>query len=155
VTQARRADRAGIAVAALLALSAAVIVYDTGRLELGQTYGLGPKAMPYVIAGGLALLAIGNLMMGLSGGLPARESADGRAILLILGGLAAVIAIIGLGGGFIIAMTLLFAMTAAAFGRVNFLADLAIGFALALVVYLMFDKLLALSLPAGPLERLL
>jgi putative tricarboxylic transport membrane protein len=155
VTQARRADRAGIAVAALLALIAAVIVYDTGRLELGQTYGLGPKAMPYVIAGGLALLAIGNLLMGLRGGLPARESADGRAILLILGGLAAVIAIIGLGGGFIIAMTLLFAMTAAAFGRVNFLADLAIGFALALVVYLMFDKLLALSLPAGPLERLL
>jgi putative tricarboxylic transport membrane protein len=155
VTQARRADRAGIAVAALLALIAAVIVFDTGRLELGQTYGLGPKAMPYVVAAGLALLALGNLLTAWRGGLPARESADGRAILLILGGLVAVIAIIGLGGGFIIAMTLLFAMTAAAFGRVDFLADLAIGFALALVVYLMFDKLLALSLPAGPLERLL
>jgi putative tricarboxylic transport membrane protein len=155
VTQARRADRAGIAVAALLALIAAVIVLDTNRLELGQTYGLGPKAMPYVVAAGLALLALGNLLTAWRGGLPARESADGRAILLILGGLVAVIAIIGLGGGFIIAMTLLFAMTAAAFGRVDFLADLAIGFALALVVYLMFDKLLALSLPAGPLERLL
>jgi putative tricarboxylic transport membrane protein len=155
VTQARRADRAGIAVAALLALIAAVIVFDTNRLELGQTYGLGPKAMPYVVAAGLALLALGNLLTAWRGGLPARESADGRAILLILGGLVAVIAIIGLGGGFIIAMTLLFAMTAAAFGRVDFLADLAIGFALALVVYLMFDKLLALSLPAGPLERLL
>ncbi len=155
MTQARRADRAGIAVAALLALIAAVIVFDTNRLELGQTYGLGPKAMPYVVAAGLALLALGNLLTAWRGGLPARESADGRAILLILGGLVAVIAIIGLGGGFIIAMTLLFAMTAAAFGRVDFLADLAIGFALALVVYLMFDKLLALSLPAGPLERLL
>jgi putative tricarboxylic transport membrane protein len=155
VTEARRADPAGIAVAALLALIAAVIVWDTSRLELGQTYGLGPKAMPYVVAAGLALLAIGNFLMGLRGDLPARESADRRAILLILGGLAAVIAIIGLGGGFIFAMTLLFAMTAAAFGRVNYLADLAIGFALAVVVYLMFDKLLSLSLPAGPLERLL
>jgi putative tricarboxylic transport membrane protein len=155
VTQARRADPAGIAVAALLALIAAIIAFDTSRLELGQTYGVGPKAMPYVVAAGLALLAIGNLMMGLRGDLPPREGADPKAILLILGGLAAVIAIIGLGGGFIIAMTLLFAMTAAAFGRVNFLADLAIGFALAVVVYLMFDKLLSLSLPAGPLERLL
>jgi putative tricarboxylic transport membrane protein len=155
VTEARRTDPAGIAVAALLALIAALIIWDTSRLELGQTYGLGPKAMPYVVAAGLALLAIGNLVMGLRGDLPARESADRRAILLILGGLAVVIAIIGLGGGFILAMTLLFAMTAAAFGRVNFLADLAIGFALAFVVYLMFDKLLSLSLPAGPLERLL
>ena len=58
--------------------------------------------MPYVVAAGLALLAIGNLMMALRGDLPARESADRRAILLILGGLAALIAIIGLGGGFII-----------------------------------------------------
>ncbi len=155
MSEARRADPAGIAVAALLALIAAIIAFDTSRLELGQTYGVGPKAMPYVVAAGLALLAIGNLVMGLRGELPARESADGRAILLILGGLVAVIALIGLGGGFIIAMTLLFAMTATAFGRVNFLADLAIGFALAVVVYLMFDKLLALSLPAGPLERLL
>ena len=65
------------------------------------------------------------------------------------------IAIIGFGGGFILATTILFAATATAFGRRAFLADLAIGFVLALVVYLMFDKLLSLSLPAGPLERLL
>ena len=155
MTPARRADPAGVAVAALLALAAALIVFDTGRLELGQTYGVGPRAMPYLVAAGLTLLALGNLVIGLRGGLPARESADLKALLLILGGLAAVIALIGLGGGFIPAVTLLFAMTAAAFGRANFLADLAIGFALALVVYLLFDKLLALSLPAGPLERLL
>ena len=33
--------------------------------------------------------------------------------------------------------------------------NLAIGFALGLVAYLLFAKLLALTLPAGPLERLL
>jgi putative tricarboxylic transport membrane protein len=153
--QIRKSDPAGIAVAALLALIAAVIVFDTSRLELGQTYGVGPKAMAYVVAAGLALLAIGNLLIALRGDLPPRESADSKAILLILGGLAAVIAIIGLGGGFIVSMTLLFAMTATAFGRVDYLADLAIGFVLAFAVYLMFDKLLSLSLPAGPLERLL
>ncbi|HEX2134464.1 MAG TPA: tripartite tricarboxylate transporter TctB family protein, partial [Microvirga sp.] len=39
--------------------------------------------------------------------------------------------------------------------RRAFLTDLAIGFALAVVVYLLFVKLLALSLPMGPLERLI
>ena len=151
----RKADPAGIVVAALLALTAVVIVWDTARIELGQTYGLGPKAMPYVIAAGLVLLAIGNLIMGLRGDMPARESADPKAIIRILGGLAALIAIIGFGGGFIIATAFLFAMTSAAFGRKAFFVDLAIGFVLGVAIYLMFDKVLTLSLPAGPLERLL
>ena len=64
-------------------------------------------------------------------------------------------AIIGLDGGFIPATTILFAATATAFGRRAILTDLAIGFVLSLVVYLMFTKLLSLSLPTGPLERLL
>ena len=153
--QAHKADPAGIVVAGLLALTAVVIVWDANRLELGQTYGLGPKAMPYVVAVGLMLLAIGNLIMGLRGGLPPRESTDPRAIIQVLGGLAVLIAIIGFGGGFILATTVLFAATARAFGRRAFLVDLAIGFALSFAIYLMFDKLLTLSLPAGPLERLL
>jgi putative tricarboxylic transport membrane protein len=151
----RKADPAGLAVAGLLALAAAVVAWDAGRVELGQTYGLGPKAMPYVVATGLILLAIGNLIMGLRGDLPARESVDPKAVIQILGGLALLIAIIGIGGGFILATTILFAMTAAAFGRRAFAADLAIGFVLAVVIYLMFDKVLTLSLPAGPLERLI
>jgi putative tricarboxylic transport membrane protein len=69
--------------------------------------------------------------------------------------LAALIAIIGLGGGFIPATAVLFAATATAFGRRAIHIDLAIGLVLAIVVFLLFDKLLTLSLPAGPLERLL
>jgi putative tricarboxylic transport membrane protein len=150
----RRIDRAGIAIAAMLALIAAVIIWDQSRLQLTATYGLGPRAMPIVVAAGLVLLAIGNLVMGLRGELPARESADPKAILFILGGLAALIAVIGLGGGFVIATAILFAATAAAFGRRAFLTDLVIGFVLGLFIYLVFTKLLALSLPAGPLENL-
>jgi putative tricarboxylic transport membrane protein len=153
--QTHKSDPAGIVVAALLALAAAIIAWDAGRLELGQTYGLGPKAMPYVVAVGLTLLAIGNLVMALRGALPLRESTDPKAIIQILGGLAVLIAIIGFGGGFILATTVLFATTARAFGRRAFLVDLAIGFVLSFAIYLMFDKLLTLSLPAGPLERLL
>ena len=47
--------------------------------------------------------------------------------MLILGGLALLIAIIGLGGGFILATVVLFVTTSAAFGRRAILADLAIG----------------------------
>jgi putative tricarboxylic transport membrane protein len=153
-TSARRADPAGIAIAALLAVLAAVIFWDASNLQLGSTYGVGPKAMPYVVAGGLGLLAVGNLFMALRGDVPAREHAEPQAIILILGGLAVLIACIGLGGGFILATAVLFAATATAFGRRTIHIDLAIGLALGAIIFLVFDKLLTLSLPAGPIERL-
>jgi putative tricarboxylic transport membrane protein len=152
---ARHIDRAGLCIAALLLAAALVIFWDTSNLSITSVYGVGPKAMPIVVASGLVLLSLGNLVTALRGELPPRESADPKAILLILGGLAALIALIGLGGGFIPATAILFATTATAFGRRAFVTDLAIGFGLGLVVFLMFDKLLTLSLPAGPLERLL
>ena len=64
------------------------------------------------------------------------------------------LAIIGLGGGFIPATAVLFAATATAFGRRAILTDLGIGIVLGLVVYLLFAKLLTLSLPVGPIESL-
>jgi putative tricarboxylic transport membrane protein len=150
----RRVDSAGIVIALVLAGLAAVLVWDASQLQSNSPYGMGPHAMPIVIAVGLGILAIGNLVDAMRGNLPARESADPKTVWLILGGLAALIAIIGLGGGFILATTALFVTTAKAFGRRAFLADLAIGFVLTTLIYLAFDRLLTLSLPAGPLERL-
>jgi putative tricarboxylic transport membrane protein len=154
-TPARRIDPAGIAVAALLFVLAAVIFWDMSQLEISPVYGLGPKAMPIVVASGLALLAIGNAVIAFTGGLPERDEADPKAILLILGGVVALIVIIGVGGGFIPATAILFATTATAFGRRAFFTDLVIGLGLALVAYLLFAKLLSLSLPMGPIENLM
>jgi putative tricarboxylic transport membrane protein len=151
---ARRADPVGIAIAALLAVLAGVILWDASNLQIGSTYGVGPKAMPYVVASGLAVLAAGNLFMALRGDLPKPEPAEPQAIILILGGLAVFITCIGLGGGFIPATAVLFAATATAFGRRAVHIDLAIGLALGVIIFLVFDKLLTLSLPAGPIERL-
>jgi putative tricarboxylic transport membrane protein len=148
-------DRAGMAIAVLLLVIAAVIFWDTANLQLAPTYGVGPKAMPIVVASGMALLGLGNAILAWRGDFPPREDIDPRAIGLILGGLAALIAIIGLGGGFIPATAILFAATSTAFGRRAIVADLAIGFGLGLAAYLMFAKLLTLSLPMGPIERLL
>ena len=147
-------DRAGLVIAGFLLLLAAIIFWDTANLQLAPTYGVGPKAMPYVVACGLALLAIGNALLAWRGDFPERDDFDLQALVLILGGFAALIAIIGLGGGFIVATTILFAATARAFGRRALHIDLAIGLMLAVAVYLLFDKLLTLSLPAGPIERL-
>lgn len=151
----RRADPAGIALAALLGLLAAVILSDMSRLTLTSTYGLGPKMMPVVVAIGIAVLAVLNFIAAFRGDLPPRDSIDLRAIALIFGGLAALIVLIGVDGGFIPAIAILFATTAAAFGRRALLTDLAIGLLLGFLAYGLFAKLLTLSLPAGPLERLL
>lgn len=151
----RHVDRAGVVIALLLAVLAAVLAWDASRLPAGAMYGVGPGAMPIVVAIGLALLAIGNLVDALRGNLPAREGADPKPVLLILAGLALLIAIIGFGGGFILATSALFVATSAAFGRRAIWADLAIALVMSTLIYLAFDRLLTLSLPAGPLERLL
>jgi putative tricarboxylic transport membrane protein len=151
---ARRVDTACVVIALALAALAAVLVWDASQLQSNNPYGMGPHVMPVVIAVGLGILAIGNLVEALRGNLPARESADRKAVWLILGGLAMLIAIIGLGGGFILATTALFVTTATAFGRRAILTDLAIGFVLTTLIYVAFSRLLTLSLPAGPLERL-
>src|SRR5262249_12359453 len=151
----RRPDRSGIAIALGLIAIACILVWDLSRLELATTYGLGPQAMPAVVAAGLFALGLANLVIAWRGDLPEGEPFDLRAILLILGGLAALIAVIGLGGGFVIATALLFAATATAFGRRAVLVDLLIGLGLGLLIFLLFDKLLTLTLPTGPIERLL
>ena len=74
----RRADPAGFVIAGLLLVLAMVIFWDTSKLQLSSTYGLGPKAMPFVVAAGLALLAVGNFVLALMGSLPEREHADER-----------------------------------------------------------------------------
>jgi putative tricarboxylic transport membrane protein len=151
----RRVDRAGIVIAALLAVLAVVLVWDTRGLQTTTMYGMGPEVMPVVVASGLALLAIGNFIDALRGNLPARESADPVPVALILVGLALLIAIIGFGGGFIMATSSLFVTTSAAFGRRAIFVDAIIALVMSTLIYLAFDRLLTLSLPTGLLERLL
>lgn len=151
----RRIDAAGLVIALILLILAGLVWWDMTKLQILSPYDLGPKVMPIVVSGCLAILAIGNAISAFRGELPARDSLDWRPIILILGGLAALILLIQFGGGFIIGTALLFATTSAAFGRRAFLVDLLIGFVLAVLVYVLFSKLLALSLPAGPLERLI
>ena len=151
----RRIDVAGLVIALLLIGLAGLVWWDMTKLQILSPYDLGPKVMPIIVSVGLGLLAIGNAIGALRGDLPARDSLDWKPIILILGGLACLIVLIAIGGGFMIGTALLFATTSTAFGRRAFLTDVLIGAIIAVVVYLLFGKLLTLSLPAGPIENLL
>jgi putative tricarboxylic transport membrane protein len=151
----RRLDTAGLVIAVILLALAATVFWDMNRLELGAVYGIGPRAMPIVVGTGLALLGVGNAVIAVRGGLPERETVDFHAIFLILGGLAALIVLISVGAGFILATATLFAAVARAFGRRALVVDFLIGCVLGGFAYVLFAKLLALTLPVGPIERLI
>ncbi len=138
----------------LLAL-AGIIWWDMTGLAKRTVYGVGPDAAPKVVAIGLAILAVANFLQALRGALPPRGKDDWRPLVLIVGGMLALMAILSFGGGYILATAVLFTATAAAFGRRAFVVDFAIGLAVGIITYLLFAKLLTLSLPMGPLESLI
>jgi hypothetical protein len=151
----RRGDPAGFVIAAgLLALAGAVARDAMGMGAVSSYAGIGPSAASWTVAAGLAALAVGTIVSAVRGRIPVPEQSDNAAVLTILAGIAAMIATISIGGGFILAMALLFGLTARGFGRRALATDLGIGVVLGLLVYLGFTKLLALSLPQGPIERL-
>lgn len=148
------ANKPALIVGMLLLIVAALVGYDASQQTITSTYGVGPTAVPYVVAAGLVILGLAHFVVAFREGLPEPEEADGNALLWIAGGLIFLIACIALGGGFVIAIAVVFACTARGMGRRALAVDAAIGFVLGLVIFLVFAKLLTLILPSGPLERL-
>ena len=148
-------DRAGLVIAVLLGLLAAVIFYETRAMKVTALYArVGPTTFPYVIATVLAALAVGTALSALRGGFPEREPERLAPILWIVGGLALQLLLLK-PAGFSIATGCLFALTARGFGRGPLWLTIPIGIVFSLAVWLVFSRLLMLSLPAGPLERLI
>lgn len=154
VSPQRRPDRAALAIAAALALTAIVIAWSTSLAGGVAGYSpVGPKTFPYVIAGGLFVLAVLTALEAWRGNFPERETQNFPPMLWVLGGLLAQMLTMKT-VGFSIATGLLFACTARGFGRGPLWQTVPIGIAFSFVVWLLFAKGLQLSLPAGPLERL-
>ncbi|MDH4414646.1 MAG: tripartite tricarboxylate transporter TctB family protein [Rhizobium sp.] len=150
----RRPDWAALAVAVVLAAIAGLILYDVARLQGGNLYsGIGPATVPKGIAFGLIGLAIWTVFAALRRDFPEREHQEVPPVLFIVAGLAAQMLLLKT-AGFSIATGILFAMTAAGFGKRKFWISLPAGIALSFVVWIVFARFLQLSLPAGPLERL-
>jgi putative tricarboxylic transport membrane protein len=150
----RRPDRAALVVAALLAALAALIFWQTRGMPVAALYArVGPTTLPYVVAACLAALAVGTAISAWRGGFPEREHDRAGPMLWIVAGLAAQMLLLKT-AGFSIATGVLFALAARGFGRGPLWMTLPIGIAFAFVVWLIFARLLQLSLPVGPLERL-
>ncbi|MCJ8506907.1 tripartite tricarboxylate transporter TctB family protein [Rhizobium lemnae] len=150
----RRPDWAALVIAAILIAIAGVIFFDAARLREVTGYSpVGPATVPHWIAIGLVLLAIWTIIAAFRGDFPEREKQEIKPVVWVIGGLAAQMLLLNT-AGFSIATGILFAATAAGFGKRKIWFSLPIGIVLCLVVWLIFAGLLQLSLPAGPLERL-
>ena len=150
----RRPDRAALVIAAALIALAALIYTDMLRLgEIASYARIGPTTVPNLVAGGLALLGVWTAIEAWRGEFPKREHQEIGPVLWIVGGLAAQMLLLK-PLGFSIATGVLFAMTAAGFGKRKLWLTLPIGIVLCFIVWVIFAKLLQLSLPAGPLEAL-
>ena len=148
-------DRAKLVIGIVLFVFTAVTAYDAYNMTFRAAYGINPNTASYLVAVFFALLGIGHFWSATQ---PSDEAelveADWPAILMIALGLFSLVGCIFLGGGFIAGSTLLFALTARAFGRHAIIIDLLIGLVVSTLIFLLFNKLLSLSLPQGPLERL-
>ena len=150
----RRSDAAGLVIAAMLAVVAGIIGWETSQMPAAAAYArIGPTAFPYAIAAGFACLAVGTVVSAIRGGFPEREHDRIGPILRIVGGLVAQLVLLTT-AGFSIATGALFAMTARSFGRGPLWLTFPIGVAVAFVIWVIFARGLQLSLPQGPLERL-
>jgi putative tricarboxylic transport membrane protein len=151
----RRPDGAAFIIAALLALFGAVLLWDASRLPQDGGYaGIGPAAMPKIVGWGLILLGALTALGGMKRKLAEVPRQNPAPLLWIGGGVALQIALLHV-IGFIIATALLFAATARGFGERRLPLALGAGLVLSFAVYFVFDRLLQLNLPAGPLETLI
>ena len=148
-------DRPKLVVGIIMLGFAAVTAYDAYMMTFRVAYGISPNTASYLVAIMFALLGIAHFWSATrTSDEDAALEADWRAIGLIALALLCLVACIFLGAGFILGATLLFALTARAFDRKALVVDLAIGFVLSVAIFFLFNNLLSLSLPHGPLERL-
>jgi putative tricarboxylic transport membrane protein len=150
----RRPDRAALAVAVFLAALAGLIFWDSSRLSAIASYSkIGPATVPFAIAWCLLGLAVWTAFAAFRNAFPVREKQEIPPVAWIVAGLVLQMLCLRV-LGFSIATGLLFAFTAAGFGRRKLWITIPVGVAICLAVWLIFAGLLQLSLPAGPLEHL-
>lgn len=137
-------------------LLAAIVGWQTSVIPDNAIYAkVGPKVIPWLATALLAVMGLALTVTGLRGGWEHEDAGetDYRALGMLVLALVLNIVLIDR-AGFIIASTVLFALTARAFGSRQILRDVPIGFVLALVAYLGFDRGLGYKIGSGLIERL-
>ncbi len=145
---------------ATIALGIAV-VWQTTQIRLTPAYSLvGPRALPYIVGGGLVAIGIWVAVEAMTGRGPMASDdsedadptlpTDWRALGLLAAALVGYLVLLE-PGGFVLASTVLFVGAAYAMGSRRTLRDAAFGVVLAAALYLAFSRGLGIRLPAGVL----
>nr|TFG52305.1 MAG: tripartite tricarboxylate transporter TctB family protein [Hyphomicrobiales bacterium] len=150
--------RDGVLVGAVIILIAAILAWQTAIIPSGAIYAeIGPKIVPWIVTvllGSLGLAIIFESYLGLWQVDTEHGSFDRASLIWIGLGLGLNLVLIDL-VGFILASATLFVCTARAFGSARPLRDAGIGFAVALIAYAGFDRLLDYRIGDGLIENLI
>ncbi|MDX2933923.1 tripartite tricarboxylate transporter TctB family protein [Streptomyces ipomoeae] len=158
-------DHSELGVCVLLSVLGVLVLTDalTMDVDVAQRGPVGQRTVPIVVGGGLLLIAALLAVDVLRGGrgqaetgedIDLSEPADWRTVLLLAGVfLGAAVLIEPL--GFPVAGALLFWGAAFALGSRHFDRDPLIAAVLSLVTYAVFNNLLGVPLPGGPLMGVL
>ncbi|MFI8132140.1 tripartite tricarboxylate transporter TctB family protein [Streptomyces diastaticus] len=158
-------DHSELGVSVLLLALGVLVLTDalTMQVDIAQRGPVGPRTVPLVIGGGLLVVSLLLAVDVLRGGrgeaeggedVDLAEPADLRTVLLLTGVfLATAVLIEPL--GFPVSGALLFWGTAYALGSRRVDRDPLIAAGLALLTYVVFNNLLGVPLPGGPLMGVL
>ncbi|MDT7782385.1 MAG: putative tricarboxylic transport rane protein [Pseudonocardiales bacterium] len=154
-------ERSELGICALLVVLGVLVLTDALRIptDFAQRGPVGPKAVPILV--GSLLLVVAALLARdvLRGGrgqaeggedVDLSEPADWRTVLLLCGAFLANAALIGL-VGFPISGAILFWGAAYALGSRAYVRDPLIAAGLSILTFVVFNNLLGVPLPGGPL----
>jgi putative tricarboxylic transport membrane protein len=158
-------DKSELGICALLVALGVLVLVDAIRMptDFTQRGPVGPKTVPIVVGVALLLVAVLLARDVLRGGRGEAEggedidlsaSSDWRTVLLLSAAFLANAALIGV-VGFPISGAILFWGAAYALGSRNFVRDPLIAAAMSVVTFILFNNLLGVPLPGGPLMEVL
>ncbi|MFD0201847.1 MULTISPECIES: tripartite tricarboxylate transporter TctB family protein [Saccharothrix] len=154
-------ERSELGVSAVLVGLGVLVLVDANRIhtDFAQRGPVGPKAVPVVVGVGLLVVAALLARDVLRGGRGEAEGgedvdlsapADWRTVLLLCGAFLANAALIGV-VGFPISGAILFWGAAYALGSRDFVRDPLLAAGLSVLTFVLFNNLLGVPLPGGPL----
>ena len=137
----------------VMLVAAVLVIVDAARLP-ATSEAVGPAAVPLPVGVLLGVVGAGLLVQARArfGSAPRETTWQPKALLRVLGMVAALVAFAALLPvlGYVVSATALFVAAAVLLGAPGFWRTVAYGWALAAIVFLVFDRLIGLSLPTGP-----
>ncbi len=135
-----------------------IAAWQTTEIPQSAYAAVGPRVFAWAAAGMLVVMGLLLVKDAVSGGWSHETDEFGEVDwpggLWLIGGLAANIVLIDV-IGFILASTVLFLFTARAFGSRQLVRDAVIGFLMAFISYVGFDRVLGYKIGSGLIEGLI